>query len=367
MFGYIRGDGESMRWFWLYRPQLPSARAQAIQVVHMAHAMACRGHEVTLWADPAGEERLGVDKILDYYGLAPHPGLRLGILPRSRTLASIAFRAAWVRWARGGGVVYARSKRYAMEVARFFPKLPIVLEAHEVDSLQAMERGEDPESWRVLEREVLSVARGVVANAGGTLRLLKEVHPELPPSRVSHNGCHGDRIRAPRDGEGIGYVGSIRASKGLTDLASAAARLEPSVTLVSPDDAQELVRMSDGKLRVEPELRHMEVPDRLAQFRVLVLPLAPGWFGEELTSPLKLWDYLAAGVPIVAANTPAMRDAAEGMFHPYEPGNVDDLVRALQEAYSDEHLRKRLLSRARVRTWAQRAAEVDDFVCEVLP
>ena len=37
---------EPRPWFWLYRPTAPSVRAQSIQVIQMAHAMASRGHEV---------------------------------------------------------------------------------------------------------------------------------------------------------------------------------------------------------------------------------------------------------------------------------------------------------------------------------
>jgi glycosyltransferase involved in cell wall biosynthesis len=95
---------------------------------------------------------------------------------------------------------------------------------------------------------------------------------------------------------------------------------------------------------------------------VLVLPLAPGLFGEQLSSPLKLWDYLASGVPIVAADLPSVRAAAPGAFHPYRAGDPADLARAIREVHTDEALRKRLLGNAIVRTWDDRAAEIEAFV-----
>src|SRR6187455_2065321 len=124
-------------WLWLYRPKVPTARAQSVQVVRMAHAMAARGHAVTLCVDPADASDPAA--ILAWYGLEPVDGLRIVVLPRAGTLASVAFRgvvAGWLARHRRTGVVYARSKRYAREVLRV-PGVRVVIEAHEVDSVQA--------------------------------------------------------------------------------------------------------------------------------------------------------------------------------------------------------------------------------------
>jgi glycosyltransferase involved in cell wall biosynthesis len=349
----------------------------------MAHAMASRGHRVTLAAELApgagrAEDVLApgvwrVEDVLAWYGLLPVPTLRLVCLPRSRTLASVAFRAvfAWFMVeTRGKGIVTARSKRYAREMIRLCgARLPLFIEAHEVDSLQAAERGEDPRPWRALEEEVFGAARGIVTNAPGTLALLRQAHAGLPPSVAAQNGTHASRVRAPHGrGEGIGYVGSVRDTKDLSTLARAAGQLPWPVHLVGPDaaEASDLVRLSEGRLRVEPGLAHRDVPDRLNAFRVLVLPLGKGLFGERLSSPLKLWDYLASGVPMVGADLPALHEAAPGMFHPYAPGDEKALGAAIDAVATDEGLRARLLANVRVRTWADRAEEVERFVESVL-
>lgn len=341
--------------FWLYRPTAPSVRAQSIQVVHMAHAMASRGHRVTLAVDPA--EPTSAADVLAFYGLGPVRGLDLFVLPASRTAGSIAWRAllaGWVVRTRGGGVLYARSKRHAQEAVRLYgDRFRLVIEAHEVDSLQAAERGEDPGPARALEAFVLARAAAVVTNAPGTLALLREAHPDLPPALAAHNATHPSRIRRGGPGEGVGYVGSARSYKDLATLAAAARELPWPVHAVG-SEAPGLV--------AEPALPHRDVPDRLAGFRVLVLPLAKGLFGERLTSPLKLWDYLASGVPIVGADLPSLHDAAPGAFHPYRPGDPADLARAIRELYADEALRAEILAHARVRTWDDRAAEVEAFL-----
>ena len=360
--GARRGRIRSARpWLWLYRPVAPSSRAQTIQVVHMAHAMAARGHRVTLAVDPA---RPGVDAadVLAWYDLAPLSGLDLRVLPVGRTAASFAFRALVGWWLlRHGreGVVYARSKRYARSVLRSRRGVRVVLEAHEVDSAQAAERGADPGPLRALEREVLRGAAGVVTNAPGTLEVLA-LHHVLPPAVALPNGCAG-RANKGAGGQGVGYVGSVRPWKDLPTLAAAATLLDCPVTLVGVDpeseDAQALVRASGARLAVRPPVPYREVAEVLGGFDALVLPLGRGLLPERLTSPLKLYDYLASGVPVVAADVPTLRQAAGDTVSYYRPGDADHLAACLVKA----------LERPRrvpdnVRTWAHRAAEVEAFV-----
>lgn len=365
-----RGCGAPVRdVFWLYRPTAPSNRAQSIQVVNAAHALAARGHRVVLAVRPPPGPRPSPADVLAWYGLAPLPTLALAVLPAGGTAAAIAHRALYLGWlvrTRGRGVAIARSKRYAVEAARLGGR--IVLEVHEVDSLQAEERGEDPRPVRALEARALAAAVGVVANAPGTLALLERAHPVLPPAVALHNATHAARARAMApDAHGVGYVGSYRREKDLETLARAAARLDLPVHLVGAEGAEALQPLARGRLVLEPALPHARVPDRLARFRVLVLPLGRGLFGAHLTSPLKLWDYLAVDVPLVAADTPAIREAAPGCYRPYAPGDADGLARALAEVHGDRNAREALRHRPPPRTWADRARELERFLDEVAP
>ena len=189
---------EGVRLFHLYRPRVPSVRAQSVQVVHTCHALAARGHDVTLIGDRA-EEGDPV-RALAAYGLDHPPSFDLRIAPtRWPPYAGLSFRWALSRWcarAGAGSVVYARAKRY---VARVPAHVPVVLEVHEVDSELARERGEDPTALRALEAEVLARAAGVVANCAGTLALLRAAHAVTVPCVVIHNATRADRavLRAP--------------------------------------------------------------------------------------------------------------------------------------------------------------------------
>ena len=152
-------------------------------------------------------------------------------------------------------------------------------------------------------------------------------------------------------------------------VASAAALCDTPLTVIGAATAQEakdLVGQSDGHLSVELAVSHHLIPDKLTRFRTLVLPLSDGLFGAQLTSPLKLWDYLASGVPIVAADLPSVMEAAPGALYPYTPGDPASLAAAIDLVSTDETVRLQLLAAATPRTWRTRASEVMEFAALLL-
>ena len=161
-----------MRILHLYRPRLPSHRAQAIQVLHSCHALARRGHQVTLLAD-RGEAAPDAAMALGMMGLPPIDGLNLQISPkRQNTLAGLWFRRQLAQWWAGPpGLVIARDKhRLARALATHGKRHQILLETHELDSLIARDEGNPKaDHLSTLEVDLLSQIDGLIANCGGTL------------------------------------------------------------------------------------------------------------------------------------------------------------------------------------------------------
>lgn len=332
----------------LYRPRWPSLRAQALQVFHSAHALAARGVDVTVAYHP------GEGDLYGFFGLPPLPTLNLLRLPRSGTAASLAFRGHVLAWARRPGVFLAREKRLAAWVLRRVPRRPVVLEAHEVDSLQGR-------PTLALERLVLSRAAGLLCNCEGVRNGLAWMHDLPAVVRVVHNASRPP-VRRPR-GHGVVYAGSLLTEKDVETVARAAPALG-GVTLLGPHEPARLAalqRLADGALALQgpvPPVRLLEV---LSRFEVGLVPLGRGWFGSELTSPLKAFSYRAAGVAVVGARSPALRRALGDGFAPYRRGSPEDLVAAVARARADWE-RQRALP---VRTWEARAAEVQALLQEV--
>jgi glycosyltransferase involved in cell wall biosynthesis len=111
--------------------------------------------------------------------------------------------------------------------------------------------------------------------------------------------------------------------------------------------------------------RHEEMPGIVAALDVALLPGAPAY-----ASPLKLYEYLAAGLPVVAPDQENLREVLRDRDNAllFAPGDADALASALVELNGDAALRARLGARARdtvtdeKRTWRAVARRVVDEV-----
>lgn len=355
-----------MRILHLYRPTLPGLRAQAIQVLHTCQALAARGHTVTLLAD-RGRGSRDPDDVLGDFGLPPTPGLDLHLQRwRQRGLAGWGFRrelASW--WSGPPGLVLARDKGRLAKALDQHGKSGhrIVLETHELDSALAAERGKDPAALAALEARLAGQSDALVANCGGTLAAWRDAHALPEVHAVVHNGTAPNRARAQvADPEPVvRSVGSPKGYKGVETLLAAAPDLPLPVELIGGNTADRKA-LSGRKARLLGPVPYPAVPWLLAYSSVLVLPLADNLFGRQLTSPLKLWDYLATTVPIVAPDLPSVAEIAtiSGVpLHLHRPGDPADLVRAVREAL-DAPPRPAFL-----RTWDDRAAALDEIFEQV--
>lgn len=345
----------------LYRPALPSLRAQSIGVLLASHALARRGHHVTLFAD-RGAPEASPEAALELLGLPPLSTLDLSVAPSSHPgLAGLWFRARLAGWAAGpAGHVIARDRRRLVSSLSWLGRHRVVVEAHGLDSALAAERGEDPTPHLEVERAAAVAAHAFMANCEGVMNAWRQLHGALLPDRqaVIHNGVGPERRReaSAQPEPVIRVLGSLRTYKGADWLLSAAATLPLPLEWVGGTDAERAAAPVAPNTRLLPPVPYPQVPDLLAQASALLLPLDDNLFGREQTSPLKLWDYLATAAPILAPDLPSVRrvaDRAGRALHLFRPGDTADLRRAALEA---------LAAPPRdpfVRSWDQRAAEVE--------
>ena len=358
-----------MRIFHLYRPRLPSMRAQAIQVLHACHALAARGHTVTLLADRAGTGR--PEEALEVMGLQPVEGLDLRIAPTAQSgLAGLWFRASLARWWTGApGLVLARDKRRLQAAMKLLKpnRHRLLLETHELDSALEAERGARPKS-AALERWLLPHLDALVANCGGTLRAWESAYPGALPDnrRACHNAVSASRQRplSPSPDPIIRCLGSMRAYKGLPWLREAASALPLPVELIGGSEDERRALGSSERVRMLPAIPYPQVPDLLASSAALLLPLQDNLFGRQLTSPLKMWDYLACAAPIIAPDLPSIQEISDltgAPLHSYTPGDDASLQRAVASALQAPP------REPTVRTWDQRAAELEAVFASMPP
>lgn len=345
----------------LYRPALPSLRAQSIQVLLSSHALARRGHHVTLLADRATTDA-SPTSALEALGLDAPPTLDLQVAPTSHPgLAGLWFRARLLAWAAGpAGVVIARDRRRLVASLGALRRHGVVVEAHGLDSALAEDRGEPGEALRDIEERAAGACKALFANCEGVLSAWRAAFGDKMPATtaVIHNAVGPERRReAPeRRHPVLRVLGSMRAYKGADWLLRAAADLPLPLEWVGGTEAERTAADPAPNTILRPSVPYPEVPDWLASASALLLPLDDNLFGREMTSPLKLWDYLATATPLVVPELPSVNRAlalAQRPAHRFRPGDAADLRRAVQEALSAP-------PRAPfVRTWDQRAAEVE--------
>jgi len=114
------------------------------------------------------------------------------------------------------------------------------------------------------------------------------------------------------------------------------------------------------------------VAARLRQADVLTLPNPASAISSTFTSPLKLFEYMASGRPIVASDLPALREVLRDGENALlvEPGSPQALTAGILRIKHDAALGRRLAAQAMVDagqfTWARRAGRLEALFSEVL-
>jgi glycosyltransferase involved in cell wall biosynthesis len=180
------------------------------------------------------------------------------------------------------------------------------------------------------------------------------------------------------DGPVLGFVGGLRPWHGVEVLPALLGRL------VGRYPGLRLVIVGDGQLRPELErdleerglahsavftgsLLHEEVAALIHRFDVALAPY-PRPAHDFYFSPLKLFEYMACGAPVVAASlgqiAEVVRHGVTGLLYP--PGELDALVATCERLLEDPDLRRRI-GRAAAKeihgryTWDHNAARVIDL------
>ncbi len=112
----------------------------------------------------------------------------------------------------------------------------------------------------------------------------------------------------------LGYTGSLHPARIDVDLVIALARAFPqgTIALVGPDSLDARARGSLAKqknIRLPGAVAYACIPETMAQFDVCIVPHVESSFTESL-NPIKLWEYLASGKPVVSTNVAGFRDYA---------------------------------------------------------
>ena len=180
----------------------------------------------------------------------------------------------------------------------------------------------------------------------------------------------------------IGYAGHLYPWKGVDLVITVVASLPGVHGLIvggheaEPDLARlkalAVERGSANRIVFTGMLSPRDARRRLADADVLVLPNPASAISNRFTSPLKLFDYMASGRPIVASNLPAIREILRDTENAVlvEPGNPDALAAGIRRLRDDPAFGSRLADRAledvKLYTWDARARRLEGLFDQVI-
>lgn len=276
---------------------------------------------------------------------------------------------------------YSLSSSAGMEAAQALG-LPFTLEVNAplADEAARFRGLPNVDWWRARERDLIREAGQVVvvsaalrdhALACGALPGVISVVPNgVDVGRYRQGGRAAIRSKFGIEGSVVfGFVGSLKAWHGVSVLLEAFAALPRTHRLLVVGDGPERVALETqaGRLGVRRRVvfagavPHAEVPAYLDAMDVGVAPFEP--ISGFYFSPLKVIEYLAAGLPVVASRQGDLPQVVGDAGILYEPGSPDALIDALRRLADDRDLRTRLRRNAVARTdsldWNHVAARIE--------
>lgn len=343
----------------------------SVHVQEILRAMLKRGADVHLFAT-----RIGGESTSDFSGLQIHP------LPQV-TKADVAEREL-------GAMAANDFLRTALEEESVNGSFDLIYERYSLWSCAGMEFAAERNLPSVLEvnaplideqsthRTLINraAAEDIATRAFRSAKVITAVSRQLAQILEGHPNARGKVHVAPnavnperftdmtatlpksKDEFVIGFVGTLKAWHGLTTLIESFSLLAiriPAARLLIVGDGPERERLESqvatsnlsSRVRFTGAVSPGEVPGLLASMDVAVAPYPP--LHDFYFSPLKLYEYMAAGLSIVASRIgqveEVIQDNVTGIL--VAPGDAAALASVLYELYLDPQKRAQLGCAAR--------------------
>jgi len=382
--------------------RFPLERANGIQTMETCHGLARRGHMVTLVVRPdtASPRR----DPFAYYSLPPNERLRIEPAPVAgppsvRRLGYVTFAAGRTLGHARADVVFTRDLGVASALLRIPRTLrpPLVYESHGYapdvaaalpDLVATATKPAPGKLERLARREdrVWRHADGYVTITAGLALEMTERHGPRSRTVVVPDGVRIPETRNPEPGTRsrsftVAYAGHLYPWKGVDVLLDALALVPEARGVIVGGPAQEpdlerLTRRASAlgladRVRFTGLVEPGMVAGLLQDADALVLPNPASAISTRFTSPLKLFEYMAAGRAIVASDLPAIREVlhneVDALLVP--PGDAGALADAIRRLQNDRVLGSRL-ARAALQavpdySWDRRAERLEALLLAV--
>lgn len=372
--------------YYIANARMPTERAHGIQLAKMCESLIESGIDLVLVVPRRSRPQIDIK---EFYGLRVSvPLIRLPVintysLGRSGfilgTCSFMISYALFLLWKRVRG---EHPVVYTIDMDQFsFALIPFLGIPYFVEIHDAKKRG-------VLFSSLFHRTRGIIVTSAIIKQKLTErfgisetkirVHPNgIDPALYKHASSRKDarRILAlPQRAKIAVYVGKVYAWKGLSIL-SRASLLLPHVHIYCVGATHnELEKETGGsissRLTCVGQKDFKEIPLWLSAADVcVVVGTRANDYSYFHTSPMKLFEYMCASRPVVAAETPAnceIINERDAVF--YEPDNEKDLAEKIHHALTEKKATKEKVKNAYEKVmgfaWKKRAESILTFMRE---
>ena len=386
---------------------MPSRRANTLQVMKMAQAFTCLGHTVRVAVPGIVAQPVPWDELAHLYGLRAR--FPVEWLPASSFLRRYDYGLRSVRWAQrwNADLLYTRLPQAAAIASAI--GLATVLEVHDLPSgamgawlFRRFLRGggrrrlvaithalandlteklgapmERTESARALAA-VGAATPGFTVVAPDAVDL--ERYADLPNPEQARQLLGGADIPVtiPPDRFTAGYTGHLYAGRGINMILEMARRLPEVAFLLVGGEPEDVIRLREttqsrglANVHLTGFVPNAELPRYHAACDAFLMPyqrrVAASSGGDiaRYLSPMKLFEYMACGRPILCSDLPVLREVLNpenSVLLP--PEDVGAWVAALEALRGDPSRRSaleaRTLSEVKNYTWERRAERILD-------
>lgn len=372
---------------------LPARRANTVQVMKMAQALRQTGWQVQVIVPGLPPAPVSRVELAQHYGLA-EASFPVEWLPRRGILRGYDFGWQAVRRARANGAQIIYTRHFQSAAFASLSGLPTVLEIHDLPTGGAA---------AALVRLYLAgkgAARLVfISNILARDFQLKFMYPKIEQlAQVAPDGIdlerycdlpepaaarlalvdEGKLADLPENSFTAGYTGHLYAGRGVELLLELAARLPQVHFLLVGGEAQDIQRVQAqaqaaglANLHLTGFVPNAGLPRYQAACDTLLMPYqrqvsaSSGGDIARYLSPMKMFEYMASGRPILSSSLPVLREVLnENNAVLLEPDNVFAWEQALIDLMQNPDRGAALAAQARRDvqryTWIERARLIFD-------
>ena len=352
---------------------IPSQHAGFVHTFSIIKSLKELGNRIILYAIPSGAHLLNILKWQGEYEGIPINYTRFATSFKSKYrifsfLNSISYPIVLKSIKKQSPEIiherFCLPCKYSIKIYKKFKSAPKILE---VNSLFVEEGIYPPKIAKIAKkqrREIFKLCNAIITQTETLKSQISKLTEK--PVYVIPNGVDTKKFKAnlnakhlrkelnlKKDEIVVTFVGSFRKWHGVEKIPKIAKKFENKKVkflLIGHGELFDYVKKIKTKNMILLGSRpHEEIPKYLAISDILIAPFNHDYFknSEFWWNPVKLFEYMASGKPIVSYDYKEVRKIVRDSGLLAKPGNLNDFIKKLEYLIEDENLRRKMGRKAR--------------------